>query len=79
MIGSIAAFFTTLAFMPQAMKVIKTKDTSGISLGMYTMSVIGLLLWAIHGIRINDIALIIANTITFILSATILTCKIKYK
>ena len=41
MIGTIAAILTTLSFLPQAYQVIKTKDTSSISLGMYTMFVIG--------------------------------------
>lgn len=79
MIGSIAACFTTLAFVPQAIKVIKTKDTAGISLEMYIMSVTGVLLWAIHGLRIQDMALIVANSITFVLSLIILVCKIRYK
>lgn len=79
MVGGIAACLTTLSFVPQALKVIKTKDTSGISLGMYIMSVVGVFLWAIHGLRINDLALITANSITFFLSLTILICKIKYK
>lgn len=79
MIGSIAACFTTLAFIPQAIKVIKTKDTTGISLEMYIMSVTGVLLWAIHGFRIQDTALIVANCITFVLSFIILVCKIIYK
>lgn len=79
MVGSIAACLTTLSFVPQALKVIKTKDTSGISLGMYMMSVVGVFLWAIHGLKIQDIALIVANSITFFLSATILICKIRYK
>lgn len=79
MIGSIAACFTTLAFVPQAVKVIKTKDTAGISLGMYLMSVTGILLWAIHGLRIQDMALLIANSITFVLSSIILVYKLKYK
>ena len=79
MIGSIAACFTTLAFVPQAVKVIKTKDTAGISLGMYIMSVTGILLWAIHGLRIQDMALLIANSITFVLSSIILVYKLKYK
>ena len=44
MIGIIAAFLTTLSFIPQAWQVIKTKDTSGISLGMYAMFVAGVFL-----------------------------------
>ena len=49
MIGTIAAILTTLSFLPQAYQVIKTKDTSSISLGMYTMFVFGVFLWIIHG------------------------------
>ena len=48
MIGIIAAIFTTLSFLPQAYQVIKTKDTSSISLGMYTMFVFGVFLWIIQ-------------------------------
>ena len=79
MIGTIAAILTTLSFVPQAYQVIKTKDTSGISLGMYIAFVIGVFLWIIHGINIQDYNLISANAITFIFASIILTFKIKYK
>lgn len=79
MIGIIAACLTTLATVPQAFKVIKTKDTASISLGMYAMQTIGVLLWLVHGFIINDVALIGANSITFLLSMFIFVCKLKYK
>ena len=79
MIGTIAAILTTLSFLPQAYQVIKTKDTSSISLGMYTMFVFGVFLWIIHGWNIQDYNLIGANTITFVFASTILTYKIIYK
>nr|WP_318001064.1 SemiSWEET transporter [uncultured Faecalibacillus sp.] len=79
MIGTIAAALTTLSFVPQAYQVIKTKDTSGISLGMYIAFVIGVFLWIIHGVNIQDYNLIGANAITFIFASIILTYKIKYK
>ena len=79
MIGIIAAFLTTLSFIPQAWQVIKTKDTSGISLGMYAMFVAGVFLWMIHGINIRDVAIIAANGITLVLASIILVYKIKYK
>lgn len=79
MIGTIAAIFTTLSFLPQAYQVIKTKDTSSISLGMYTMFVFGVFLWIIHGWNIQDYNLIGANTITFVFASIILTYKIIYK
>ena len=75
MIGTIAAILTTLSFLPQAYQVIKTKDTSGISLGMYTMFVLGV----IHGWNVQDYNLIGANAITFVFAIIILSYKIKYK
>lgn len=79
MIGTFAGILTTLAFVPQVIKVLKEKDTSSISLGMYCMQVTGVFLWLIHGIVINDMALLIANAITFCLAMVILVCKLKYK
>ena len=75
----VAAFLTTASFIPQAIQVIKTKDTSGISLTMYSMFVLGVLLWAIHGFIIQDSAVIVANIITFILASIVLAYKLKYK
>lgn len=77
MIGAIAAVLTTLAFLPQVIKTIKTKDTSGISLGMYAMQVTGIGLWLAHGIHIGDMPLILANSVSFVLSGTILYYKIQ--
>lgn len=79
MIGFIAAFCTTFAFLPQVIKVIKEKDTKSISLGMYLLQVTGLFLWLYHGFRIGDGALIAANSVSVIFSMTILFYKLKYK
>lgn len=79
MIGFIAAFLTTFGFVPQVIRVLKTKDTTSISLGMYLMSVTGMLLWLIHGIVIQDTALMVANIISVTLSGIILCYKLRYK
>lgn len=79
MIGSIAAVLTTFAFLPQVIKVIKTKDTESIALGMYLMQVVGIALWLIHGLVIQDLPLILANSVSFLLSGIILVYKIIYK
>ena len=78
-IGAIAACLTTFSFVPQVIKVIKTKDTSGISLLMYLMSCLGIFLWMVHGLMIKDSALFYANLVTFILALIILVYKLKYK
>ena len=78
-VGLIAASLTTVSFIPQVIQVIRTKDTSGISLMMYSMFVLGVFLWMIHGIIIRDGAVIMANCFTLVLSSTLLAYKIKYK
>ncbi|OOM16464.1 SemiSWEET transporter [Clostridium saccharobutylicum] len=76
MIGNIAALLTTLSFLPQAFKVIKTKNTEGISLAMYSMFVLGVFLWSIYGYMIGDMAILLSNTITFILAIVVLSYKV---
>ena len=78
-IGFFAAFCTTIAFLPQAAKVWKTKSTKDISLYMFIIFTIGVLSWLIYGISISDLPIILANAITLILSLFILIYKIKYK
>ena len=79
MIGFIAAILTTLSFVPQAWQIIKTKDTSGVSLGMDAMFVVGVFLWLVRGWNIQDYAVIAANGVTLVLASIILAFKIKYK
>lgn len=79
MIGSIAAILTTFAFLPQVVRVVKTKDTESIALGMYVMQVIVIALWLAHGLHIGDLPLILANSVSFLLSGIILIYKLKYK
>ncbi|HEM2813921.1 SemiSWEET transporter [Streptococcus suis] len=79
MIGFVAACLTTFGFLPQVIQVVKTKETQAISLGMYSMSVTGIGLWLILGILIGDAALIVANSISFVLSGIILFYKLRYK
>lgn len=76
LLGYIAAFLTTSSFLPQVIKTVRTKDTSGISLYMYLLFVVGLGLWLIYGIRINSLPIILANTFTGLMSLIILYYKI---
>lgn len=78
-IGYLAAFGTTASFLPQAVKTIQTKDTSGISLPMYCFFTLGTLLWLIYGVMEPSLPVAIANTITLIFATVILIYKIKYK
>ena len=76
-IGYFAAIFTTIAYIPQVVKVYKTKRTDEISLGMFTLMSIGVLSWFIYGIMISSVPVMAANFITFLLSLYILVMKIK--
>ncbi|HPM12039.1 MAG TPA: SemiSWEET transporter [Bacteroidales bacterium] len=76
-IGYCAAFLTTLSFVPQALQVIKTKDTQSISLHMYIIFTAGVVLWLYYGISIQNLPMIIANSITIVLASIILFYKLK--
>ncbi len=75
-IGYAAAALTTSSFLPQALKTIKTHDTRALSLGMYFMFTLGVLLWLIYGLFIDNASIIAANAVTFLLAATILGFKV---
>jgi len=75
-ISYIAATLTTASFLPQAILTIKTKDTESLSLSMYSMFTLGVLCWLIYGVYIANEAIIVANAITFVLAAAILSFKI---
>lgn len=76
-IGIAAAILTTISFLPQALSVLKTNKTAGISLPMYILFNIGVIFWLIYGIYLKDIPLLVANAITFIFASTVLVTKIK--
>jgi len=78
-IGLIAAVLTTAAYVPQVYKTWKTKSAGNISLTMYIAMFIGILLWLIYGIHLNSLAMILANSVTAILTLIILIFKFRYK
>jgi MtN3 and saliva related transmembrane protein len=78
-IGLVAAFITTASFLPQVFKTYKTKDTSGLSLTMYTTFFVGIVLWLIYGIHLNSLPMILANAITAVLSLFLIIMKLKHK
>ena len=79
LLGYCAAFLTTIAFLPQVIRSWKTRDLSGISLGMYSLFTSGVGLWLIYGLIIEKWPLILANALTFLLSLSILLLKVSAK
>jgi len=78
LIGSAAAVITTLCWVPQALKVIRTRETRSLSLVMYLMLAIGVTLWLAYGVLIASWPLIVANSVTIFLVAIILGMKLRY-
>ena len=74
--GYAAASLTTLSFVPQAWLMLRTRDVSGISLGMYSVFTLGTALWLAWGIQIGVWPVVIANAITLALATSILTMKV---
>ena len=78
-IGLIAAAFTTISLFTQLIKVWKTKSTKDISTGMFSLFCCGVFLWFIYGVYVNDLPIMIANSLAFIQALIILIFKAKYK
>lgn len=77
MLGYAAALLTSLSFLPQALLVIRTRRTGGISLLMYSLFTLGVAFWLIYGIASNAVPIIAANAVTLALAATILAIAVK--
>ena len=76
LIGYVAALLTTASFLPQAVLTIRTRDTAALSLSMYGIFTFGVSLWLIYGLFLHNLAIIAANAVTLLLSASILYVKI---
>jgi len=78
LVSGVAAVLTTAAFVPQALHIIRYKETKGISLLMYVAFALGVALWLVFGMMIGNWPIIIANAITLLLSLTIVALKLRY-
>jgi MtN3 and saliva related transmembrane protein len=78
LLGFIAAFLTTIAFIPQTVQSWKTKDLSGISLSMYSLFTAGVVLWVIYAAYTKSWPVLFANVITLGTSGSILYLKLRF-
>jgi MtN3 and saliva related transmembrane protein len=76
--GYAAAALTSGSFIPQAIMTIRSRDTRGISRGMYALFTLGVAFWLVYGIAVHSWPMILANTVTLLLAATILALKLRY-
>ena len=77
-VGSLAAILTTVSFFPQAWHSFKTKDVSGVSLGMYSVFTVGVALWLVYGLLLRAWPIVVANVITLGLAMAILGMKVVF-
>ena len=77
-LGFAAAALTSASFIPHAVMTIRTRDTRGISLGMYAIFTVGVALWLAYGIALDSWPMIVENTATLALAGTILVLKMRY-
>jgi len=78
LLGSLAGICTTGAFLPQVIRTWRTRSTDDISLGMFSLMVLGILLWLIYGLEQSDWPLIIADGVSLVLAGIILCLKLRY-
>ena len=78
-LGYAAAACTTLAFVPQAVRVWRTRSASDISLATYLIFVAGIVLWALYGIRIHSVPVILANAATLVVAGAVLVGKFRFR
>ena len=71
-IGFVAALLTTYAFVPQVVKIWKSKSSKGVSVSMYLVLLLGVFLWGVYGYLIDSMSIMIANTVTGLLQLMIL-------
>jgi MtN3 and saliva related transmembrane protein len=78
LLGFLAAILTTVCWLPQAFRTIRTKDTKSLSLVTQSALTLGVGLWLVYGILADDAPIILANGVTFVLVAAILAMKLRY-
>ncbi len=78
-IGTAAAAFSITSFIPQIVKIAKTKDASGVSLRTYAFTVTCFVLWVIYGLRLDAWPITIANATALLMSGTVLILKWRYR
>lgn len=78
LLGYVAAALTTLSFVPQAWHTFRTRDVSGISLGMYSAFTTGVALWLAYGLLRQAWPVVAANAVTLVLALAILIMKLRF-
>ena len=78
-LGCLAGICTAIAFLPQSLETIKSKNVKGLSLATYIIYCIGILSWILYGAYLHSIQMVLFNTISLVFAGIILIMIIKYK
>ena len=76
--GLFAGLLCTISFIPQVIKIFRSKDAGGVSIITFILFSIGVFLWFLYGIMIGDYPVIITNAVIFLLALLIVFMKIRY-
>lgn len=79
LLGTAAACCTTLSFVPQVVHILRSKNTAGISLGMYAIFTLGVSLWLVYGLAREDRPVYLANGVTLLLCLAVLGLTLKQR
>ena len=77
-VGYAAGVCTTLAFLPQAVRVLRTRSVQDISLAMYVVYIAGVAMWFGYGLAMNAGPIIVANAVSLVLAGSILVMKLRF-
>jgi MtN3 and saliva related transmembrane protein len=78
-LGMIAALLTTVAFVPQVLKVYRTKSANDVSFLMFSIFSTGVLLWLVYGLLIASVPIVVANIVTLLLCLAVIVLKLRYR
>ena len=79
LVGFVAAFLTTFAYLPQVIKTWKSRSAGDLSLGLFSILTTGVLLWLIYGLLIGNTPIIVSNIVTLMLTGSMLYFKVRYR
>ena len=78
-IGYVAGFLTTVSFLPQVVRTVRTRSAKDLSWGMLLLFYFGVILWLIYGIKTDALPIIVANGVTLFFSTTLIICKFIFR
>jgi MtN3 and saliva related transmembrane protein len=79
LVGFAAGTLTTVSFLPQVVKIWRTRSAGDLSMGMFALFGSGVFLWLVYGLAVGALPVIVANAVTFALALTIVALKLRYR